>query len=180
MEKNYVPQNSMPEVIVNSPQPPSHPPNRKIWMVIVFFVILIPLSLLIYLNRSRIISKFNKPNLVLPKTSSIKSIEAIRGHPAFFYADLDINPQNNLVTLLKTGTGNGDFPDLMKIPPATSSAKLIYKVELLSEQNELLQSGWQYQYKKLILTKKNTYQLRLTSYFRPKAIIKLYVPSNQL
>ncbi len=133
--------------------------------------------LIFYLIKLADIKSEVKPKLV--RESTVAEI-SIKNHPQLFYADLEYNPQTHLVTQVNTGEANGDPPTLLTEQPTIPTDRFLYKIEIISDKNELLLSGWDTQYKTLITTDTGSYKFRVVLEFYPQAIVRLYLPNGQL
>lgn len=152
--------------------------NKKLLLTYFSILILIPISFLLITQLKKPVIKSQPKPTTTETTTVTPSVE--NSHPSLFYADLEYDPKNNSVTQRAFGKINGDIPYLSPDPPPASSEKLIYKIEVLSDKNELLQTGWSSISKKLISTSKNTLRFRVTTVYQPKAILRVSLPNNKI
>lgn len=161
--------------------------NRKSYLVILgYFIILIIIPITIYLFKDQIKANFFKPKpQIQPKlirqttTTEAASLIYTQSHPSLFYANLEYDPKNGVVTLLNVGKTNGDLPPALPNPPKDSATRFIYKVEVVSDKNELLETGWFSTPKELITTDKGTFKFTITTSYKPNYHIRVYLPPNK-
>lgn len=77
-----------------------------------------------------------------------------------------------------SGTGNSDRPILDVDQPKNLPNYFTYKLEVKSEKDELLQSGWVQLPLKILLTKQNTLELRINTIYQKNAIITVSIPQD--
>lgn len=98
-----------------------------------------------------------------------------------FFASLEYDPNTGLVTQLKTGTFKAESTPLFpNLPQKLSPQEFAYKIEVLSEESEVLQSGWVVTFKKAIQTRKGTFAFGIAVPYRPNTFVKVYLPGNKL
>lgn len=151
-------------------------------ILFVIFVIIIP-ALLVFLSFKLDVKEIrrsqNPPKLI--KQGQVADLgPQIISHPQLFYAYLEYDPKTNLVTQLATARTNGDKPTFLPDQSVASLDLFIYKVEIISEKNVLLETGWDTKHKSLITTDKNTYRFRVMTSFYPNASVRVYSSDNKL
>lgn len=102
----------------------------------------------------------------------------LEGHPQFFLADIEYNPQTGTVIQRGTSVGRGDPPPFFSERPPEDPNRISYKVEVVTEENIILQSGWYSDYKQKVQTKENTLRFSAVAGYSPGATIKLYYPTE--
>lgn len=116
----------------------------------------------------------------LPEPQKAEPEQISADHPMLFYANLELDPKTNLITQINVGKGTGDLEYYSPTQPTPASQTFIYKVEVVSDKNLLLQSGWNSQPVKLIQTNKGTLQFRVYATYQKDAYVRLYLPDNKL
>lgn len=147
--------------------------------LIIIATLIIPLLIYTFRNQLRSIIFLPKvePKLINQTTTSKAGLEA---HPNLFYANLEYNTKTGVVTQLSTARVKGDGPSLLSEPPATSSALFVVKMEVVSDKNELIQSGWISMFRKVIESKDNILNLKIIASYIEKAIIRISLPSGKI
>lgn len=156
--------------------------NRKTYLVILgYFLILIIIPITFYLFKDPIKANFFKTKVqVQPKLVRETTISqaATENHPKLFYADLEYDPQTGLVTQNALGKTNGDPPPLLPSPPSITLDNLIYKVEVVSDENVLLRSGWGVIPKEIAQTPQKTLSFRITTLYENQAMVRVILPEK--
>lgn len=155
--------------------------NKKIIIFLTATLILavsIPILTLILRGKLPLL----QPEKVQPKLVKETTVSKVAAelHPELFYAQLEYNPRTQTVTQLVTSKASGDIPILLATPPASDTNLFIYKIEIVSDKNVLLEAGWDAKYKSIITTGQNTYQFRVITKFYKDAFIRVYLPDNKL
>lgn len=120
-------------------------------------------------NQPKITSKGTLSNL------------AIQDKPRLFYVGLEYNPKTGNTTQLKTKIINSEpSPLFPSLPKTITSAQFVFKVELISDKSEIVQSGWVVTFKKAVETPQGTFRFGVAPPYRPNYIIKIYLPDNKL
>ena len=117
-----------------------------------------------------------------PKIVSQGKITNLVGseHPSIFYVYLVYNPQTGTTNQLKTGLSEGDPFPLLPKQPQSSLENLDYKIEVLSSEKLVLQSGWKTQLKKFSQTKEGEYRLGFGILYKPGLIVRVVWPGNKV
>lgn len=151
-----------------------------------FIVLLLLIPIIIYalLYYSKIDGiNFGKQEYTQPMLVKERSVaESItENHPDLFFVDLSYILKNDFATQLGTGKANGDPPIYFLEHPKPAQNIFIYKVEVVSDNNELIQQGWKAA--SMLLAKKNAKDkllFRVTTLYKKNAIIKIYTMDNKL
>lgn len=174
----------IPLVIVANHPDPKFKQRRKLVLIIILLVVVILLPVVVFVvkNNSFQFSKpalpaAVKPTLIRQATLAETNTE---GHPELFYAKLEYNPKTSLVTQLAISQTTGDLRPLRPTQPLGLPEEFVYRIEVISDQNEILQNGWGRAYKELIVTPANTYGLQIYAPYTPNAIIRMYLPDGKL
>lgn len=144
---------------------------------VVILAMLIPTIAFIYKYNSR----FNIKSKVQPKIVNTTTLSKItsKSHPKIFYADLEYNSELEIATQLSTNKAEGDSPYFSAETPALSDTNFVYKVEVISLKNVVLDSGWVSIRKELVKTSSGKINFRVSSSYHPEAIMYVYVPSEK-
>lgn len=157
--------------------------NRKIiafLAIIAVFYLIIPASLYFFRHQIRD-AIFHPKEKVQPKLirEIVPSQNIINeDHPTLFIAKLDFDPKTNTVIQKSITTSRGDLPLLLNSPPATSSAKFVYRVDVRTDKNRQLQAGWSWVYKEM-KNKEGRLEFQITTVYEPKAIVRVYLPNDR-
>lgn len=143
--------------------------------LLVFALLLILVSVIFLISKLQPTSRQGSSE----KPSSRKLVVS-EGHPSIFYAVLELDPNTNVVTQITSGQASGDLPYLSPEKPQANIDNLIYRIEVVSDKNLLLQSGWDQIGKKLVLTPQNTLKFRITTQYQKNAFVKIYLPDGKL
>lgn len=117
-----------------------------------------------------------------PKIDSQGKLTSLIGsdHPSIFYVYLVYNPQTGTTNQLKTGLSKGDPFPLSPKQPQVSPENLDYKIEVLSSEKMVLQSGWRTQLKKFSETKEGEYRLSFGILYKPGLTVRMIWPGNNI
>lgn len=169
--------------IIPAQEPPPPPPEprviKKVWITlgaVLFLVVASAAAWKIlgnYRAKSRVV-----PELIRETTTGAGSFE--EGHPELFSASIEYNPANGHVTQRSIGKGGGDPPLLFSEKPEPDASRFIYKIEVISEENAVLQSGWYSVHKQRAETANNTIRLDVVTNYFPGAIVRVFLSDNQL
>ncbi len=107
--------------------------------IIASAILILAIPLTAYLAKQTQIFKPRAQEVIPIPTSAPKITDS---HPEIFYALLEYNTEAKTVTQINTGKIRGDLPPLLQSPPSVNSGRTMYKIEVFSAQNGLLQSGW--------------------------------------
>lgn len=157
--------------------------NKKTAIFVVSLLLLIILiPLLTYQFKNQINPPLFSKQTITPKLVRETTISEVgsKSHPEIFFADLEYDPQTNLVTQHELGSINGDVSPLYSQQPATSNTEFVYQAEIISKENTLLESGWNSVPYEISKTAKNTFRFKVRTAYRLGSIIKIYLPNNQL
>lgn len=95
-----------------------------------------------------------------------------------FYASLGYDPKTGSVTQLRTSKIKGDFiPLYPRQPQDVSNAAFVYKIEVVSPDREVVQSGWMVTLKKIIQAPHGILNFEVATVYRPNAVVKVYLPT---
>ncbi|MBI2596583.1 hypothetical protein HYW41_00265 [Candidatus Daviesbacteria bacterium] len=130
----------------------------------------------LFLKSAGVTTKI-QPKLI--KQTTINKL-ATDTHPDLYYVDLEYNPKTNLISQLSTGTTKGDLPPLFPSQPPNDPNEFIYRLEVVSNKNELLQKGWSTTAKKILQTAKGDLDFRVTTVYAQGAIIRLFYPDGSI
>lgn len=158
---------------------PKIPVKNLLFIAVIIIIPAILLLLSFKLDLKNPLASKTEPKLIKQGNVADPGSQ-IQNHPQLFYAYLEYDPKTNLVTQLATARTNGDKPTFLPEQPAASSNLFIYKIELVSEKNVLLETGWDTKHKSIITTDKNTYKFRVMTSFYPNASIRVYSSDNKL
>lgn len=160
-------------------------PNIVNPKLLILFIILIVLGTLGYFLIPSFVSylpfiKSGTSTEVKPKLVKESNTfeEAINSHPSIYFVNLEYDPKSGLVMQKNSGTGNSDRPILDVDQPKNLPNYFTYKLEVKSEKDELLQSGWVQLPLKILLTKQNTLELRINTIYQKNAIITVSIPQD--
>lgn len=185
-------ENSLPNVLLTKDAGKIKPSRdwKSLIMIALILTLVIPVFVeenfgphLIRNSLSSFFLKFSPQTKTVPKIISQGRLQdlAFKDHPANFYADLEYNPSNGSVVQKRSGKENGDPSPFFSNPPKEGKPeKFIFKVEVISESKEVIQAGWSYVYKEIAQTQDGKILLRINVKYRPKSIIKVYLPNKQL
>ena len=101
-------------------------------------------------------------------------------HPNLFSSVLEYDLEKGTAIQLTTNKLKGDQTVLLLNQPIGSENDFIYKTEVLSDKNELLQSGWTLISSDIINKNGNKIVFQITCMYISKATIKIYLPDNRL
>lgn len=117
--------------------------------------------------------KRNEPSATSPKQSE-------ESYANIFYANLEYDPQNGQTTQLEVGKLRGEPPQLSPELPKLSNDNIAYKIEVVSENGDIVEAGWLLAYKELITTKRGTWLLKIGMPYKPQSFIKVYLENGRL
>lgn len=115
----------------------------------------------------------------LVKQTTLTEAKLVK-HPELFYADIEYNLSNNLVTLQKTGRIEADLPPLSPTAIPQDSSYFIYSIEVVSDKNDLLYYGWVEIPLEILFIKENKFSIRLLAPYQPPAIMRMYNIDNKV
>lgn len=118
-----------------------------------------------------------QPKLIREKIKN--KIDTVN-HPDLFRAEIEYNLEDNTVTLIEKRTVKGDTPVLSPTPPAADQTKFIYKIELVSNKDELLYFGYRAIPKEILLIENNRFRLAILVPYRKDAIVRIYNSSQKI
>ncbi len=136
--------------------------------IIASVILILAIPLTAYLAKQTQIFKPRAANFTSATTTQPNT-------PQLFYADLEYDQTTHLVTQHRLGKTQGSVI-LLPEPPATTSGQLVYKIEVVSSQKELLQSGWVSTPKELLSTPNKTLRFKVIALYRPQAFVNIYFP----
>lgn len=154
--------------------------DKKKWTILggILVIIIIFLFLFIF-NRDQKRTPSSKES---SRTIQTKDSQILTQHPELFYVNLSLETRTNVVTQLNMGKIKGDLPVYLNEQlPATYSATLfIYKVEVISDKNELLLKGWRAI--PIAIAEKTSGFLNWTVLAKhtPNALVKVYLNNGKL
>ncbi|MEK7616491.1 MAG: hypothetical protein AAB414_00360 [Patescibacteria group bacterium] len=154
---------------------------RQKLLIVGYITLLITIPITFYLFKDQIRSSFLKPKVsIQPKLIRETTIAevAAKSHPSLFYADLEYDPNTEAVALRETSVGRGDPPSLFPDKPPDDNNRLSFKVEVVSKENIVLQSGWYSDYKQKVKPKEGLLRFSVVTGYEPGAIVKLYYPNE--
>ena len=160
--------------------------DKKFLLIIFLFLIFsISIPLVTFFFRDQIKQKLFPLDLsssTVPKITSQGKITNLisADHPRIFYVYLVYNPQTGTTSQLKTGLSEGDPFSLSSLQPKPSPGNLDYKIEVLSSQKMVLQSGWKTQLKKFSQTKEGEYRLGFGILYKPGLVVRVVWPGNKV
>ncbi|MEK7521189.1 MAG: hypothetical protein AAB599_00075 [Patescibacteria group bacterium] len=133
----------------------------------------------IYKNWDKI-SGFISPKK--PKiTKSGTTVDLIRQtHGNLFRAELEYDSKTGVVVQLQTGLTNGDTPYFLQNSPQSFPGDLVYRVEIVSNENELLQTGWKVIPQEILISEGDKTRFVITTVYKPKAMVRVYLPDGKL
>ncbi len=99
-------------------------------------------------------------------------------HSKLFYADLEYDPNSGKVTEIDTGISHGDL-DPLSSSPISSSVMFNYRIEVISETNQLMFSGWSNLFKRVIATPERKYRFSVYCPYYANANISVFTLDNQ-
>lgn len=159
----------------------TNPHNKKILVIGLILVIAstaLALGWYYYsLNQPKQIKVLTKPKIIKEK-SAVQQL--VSGHPQIYYVNLEYSLDTSAITIISKGKMNGSPPIFLPSPPNQSKEMFIYKVEVISDENEVLHSGWVSEFKSLIEFSPRKYSLVITSTYKPKATIRLLSVKDEL
>lgn len=163
------------------------PLKDKKFLSIIFLFLLFSISipLMAFLFRDQIkqgLYPLNPSFQTAPKIVSQGKITSLIGsdHPSIFYVYLVYNPQAGTTNQLKIGLSKGDPFPLSSKQPQVSSESLDYRIEVLSSEKMVLQSGWKTQLKKFSQTKEGEYRLSFGILYKPGLTVRVIWPGNKV
>lgn len=165
---------------------PSASGNNKIKILVTGLILIIGLTAVAsgwyYYFRPKAAAPKQTKVLTKPKIIKQKSpVEKItEGHGSLFYIDLEYNPKNGAVLPKSVGLTDGETPALSSRPPPNLDQKFAYKIDLISEDGALLQSGWNSVYKEIVEDARGFYQLKVFVSYKPKTTLIISSVDNQI
>lgn len=159
---------------------PSQPVQGAGWskqlLIILVITIVILGSLLAWYFLN---SKTRDLQTVVPETTS-GTLSGTRVHPDMFFVHLRYNPHTSSVTLQESGVVNGTpIPPLLE-KPAPNPKNLIYKVEVISPDNIVLQAHWYSVPLGFIENPDGTLSVFAGAFYRPGAYIQISLPNEEI
>lgn len=118
-----------------------------------------------------------QPKLV--KQTTLTETRLVK-HPELFYADIEYNLSNNSITLQKTGRIEADVPPLSPTAISKDPAYFIYRIEVVSDKNDLLYNGWVEIPLEILFIKENKFNIRLLTPYQPPAMMRMYDIDNKV
>ena len=173
-----------PGAILPSTQNPTAPepkrPNILLKPVIVFLVLTVIVILAIPAWNNIQNRKISKQQTA-QKTEEQSTITSFQEtHPELFYAEIEYNPETKVSILLANGKTNGDLPLLNPTEPPDSPTQFIYKIEVISKDDRLMQYGWVSTPKERILTTEGSFRLFILIQYHQESTIQLELPNGQV
>lgn len=159
---------STPSGFVDQPNP--SPPKLAI-----LILILIALIVTVVLVIKKVTPQIQPISKEASQSSSIVS-----EHPELFYATLQYNPTSQTMTQLTSGKANGDIPHLFGEQPNISPSRFTYKIEIVTDKNVLVQSGWESISKELIQTPDGNLEFKVVTIYEPNAVIRVSLPDGNI
>lgn len=173
---------AQPSVFVTSEAQKYKPPkNLKPLLLILLVIIILVLGLTgfyyrnyLQKNATEISSKLGLNKVLVFLNTNLKAQSTIIGKgkisdlatkdlPSLFYADLEYNLKTGSVTQIQTGETKGEPQGLIKEKPKENlNDKFIYEVEIISKNNEILQTGWGVDYKEIIQQADGKFRFKVT------------------
>lgn len=154
--------------------------DKKILILLLATFILIAFGILGWYFWNSKFNPLNKADIQtnLAKKSNLDKVFQ-KKHPELYFVDLEYNPKNGLVTQIATGKTSGD-PQKLLPSPLISSRYFTYKVEIISDKNELISSGWVSSVKEILLTNINSIVFRVITPYIVGSTIRLSLPDNKV
>lgn len=141
------------------------------------YYLLTPLAHYVPALRQAGVTPKIQPKLV--KQTTLTEVKLVK-HPELFYADIEYNLSNNSITLQKTGRIEADVPPLSPTAISQDSAYFIYRIEVVSDKNDLLYNGWVEIPLEILFIKENKFNIRLLAPYKPPAIMRMYNIHNKV
>lgn len=161
--------------------------DKRLLLIISLFLlfsVLIPLITFVFKDQIRqklfpLDFKFSTTPKVIREGKIDQVVDSVGQD--FFFVNLEYDPKNGSVTQRETGKIKGDFAPLYPDQPKdVSQAAFVYKIEVISIEKEILQSGWMVTLKKIIQTTQGTFKFEVATIYRQNAFIKVYLPGDKL
>lgn len=183
------------------PSAPTVPPpseDKLPYLKIIAFVVflaLIPVSFYLYKHKAELSSLVasNIPFISKPKPQAVPkvlrqgTITEIESQinsqslPNLFYADLEYDPKTGLVQQISTDTIKGETPSLWQESPKSNlEDKFVYEIEIISKNNEILLSGWTFEYKEIIQQTNGNYKFKVTVPYYPDSQVRILLPNHKV
>lgn len=172
-------------VINSQTSPPQQKPKSKVSLIIIMISLLVLVITMVsgiyaFNNRRKILSLL--PWQKTPKVIKSGTVDNLvrQTHPNIFQAELEYNSTTDIVTQITTTKINGDIPHFLENQPRAYPGDFAYKVEVVSDQNELIQTGWKSIPQEILIKRRDNIYLTITTIYQPKAIVRIYLPSGKL
>ncbi len=146
-------------------------------IIIASTILILAIPLTAYLAKQ---TQIFKPRAEEVTTLSPPTTETPNDHPDLYYFYLEYNQAINSVTELGSGRTKGDIPFLKPSPIPASTDEFIYKVELISENNEPLQKGWVSVPRGIIVSQNNQLRFHVYILYKPRAIVQVSLPDGSI
>lgn len=139
-------------------------------------LVLLALFLIVFVASSFLVTRTSHP-----KSTSKKDAKTTKPANAteLYFADLEYDPKMQTITQLRTGKTTGQLRRSSK-PVSTTSGQFIYKLDVHSKQNKLLEEGWEAIPAKAITNSKGTMSFRVNAKYVKDAVVRVLTTDNKL
>ncbi len=148
--------------------------------ILIFVILLFSIYVLKANPVSLLSSKVR--NVISPPTSKVVEKGDLTKilndqHAKSFYAELEYDPATGKVLEHYAGISNGDI-DPLSSSPEISSVIFNFRIEVLSDKNELVFSGWNNLFKRVITTPEKKYSFSVYAPYYHNATVSVFDIDN--